>query len=95
MKEVIVSEGQSWFDVAIQELGSVEGVFALMVSADVLSENPVTGRVIKILQTDVLNKNGADYYETNGIKPCTGLLTGSATGGGIGYWVIGVDFVVA
>jgi hypothetical protein len=95
---VTVLQDQSWFDLAVQELGSVEGVFGMMTHGrapgtcqDLLDGIPTSGRVVKVMASDIVVKNYVDYYQQKGITPVTGLLTDY---GGIGFWRIGVDFVV-
>ena len=97
MKKVTVSENQSWFDIAVQELGSVEGVFALMNPVtDAPDVNPAAGVVLTVDSGFVMVKNNVAYYALKGIKPATGASTGSATGvgEGIGYWAIGDNFII-
>lgn len=96
-KRVIVLQDQSWFDVSLQELGSIEGVFGLLnPSGDTLDVNPSSGREVKILASAVIIKNNTAWYQQHSIKPATGISAGSTIviGSGIGYWAIEVDFEV-
>ena len=97
-KHVTVLQDQSWFDVAVQELGSIEGVFGLLnPSGDTLDVNPSSGREIKVLASDVIIKNNTAWYQQHGVKPSTGISAGSTIviGSGVGYWAIEVNFVVS
>lgn len=96
-KHVTVLQDQSWFDLALQELGSIEGVFGLLnPSGDTLDVNPSSGREVKILASAVIIKNNTAWYQQHSIKPATGISAGSTIviGSGIGYWAIEVNFVV-
>jgi len=93
MKTVIVKEDQSWFDVAVQELGTVEGVFGLLGSADRLDENPAPSTIIKL--PDVIVKSNVDYYGRRSIIPATGHIEEVTIAEGIGYWVIGYNFEIS
>ncbi len=96
-KHVTVLQDQSWFDVSLQELGSIEGVFGLLnPSGDTLDVNPSCGREVKILASAVIIKNNTAWYQQHSIKPATGISAGSTIviDSGIGYWAIEVNFVV-
>lgn len=93
MKTVSVRGDQSWFDVAVQELGTVEGVFGLLGSADRLDINPVQATIIKL--PVVLIKGNVDYYIRRGIIPATGHLEEVTIAEGIGYWAIGYNFEIS
>jgi hypothetical protein len=93
MKTVTVAGDQSWFDVAVQELGTIEGVFGLLGSVDRLDENPIQARIIKL--PDVIVKSNVDYYSRRGIIPATGNLREVTIAEGIGYWAIGYNFEIS
>jgi hypothetical protein len=90
--------GQTWLDMAMQQLGSVEAVFALTqlnnmsVTCDIVpgtainySLTPYSNQVVKI-------------YNDNGYKPASGLDTPGpglpVLMSGIGYWGINYTFIV-
>jgi len=95
---VAVMPGQTWLDMAIQQLGSVEAVFALAqlnnatVTTDIApgtkinySLAPYSNQVVKI-------------YDDNSYHPASGEDT-QGPGlpvllAGIGYWGIGYTFIV-
>jgi hypothetical protein len=70
MKSITAQSGQTVFDIALQELGSIEGVF------DLLEANPdlqldsavVVGTSVK-KPTPVIDLRVAEYYSRNGITP--------------------------
>lgn len=85
--------GQSLWDMALQHCGSADAAFGMaringMNITDILEP----GTVLSL--PAVMNKRVVKYYMDNGIQPATGALAGSTTGEGIGYWVIGADFVI-
>lgn len=74
MNNVTAYKDQSVFDIALQEYGSIEGVF------DLLAGNPglefdntfEPGTVLK-LEGDIINQEVVDYYTKNNIKPATSI----------------------
>ena len=78
-KQITVQERQTIFDIAIQEYGSVEGVFLLW------KDNPdkipsftqqlVPGTKLNIISPPI-NQAIVGYYEKNTIKPASGLPAG-------------------
>jgi hypothetical protein len=87
--ETITLESQSLLDIALQETGTIEGIFDLAVANDLsLTDALVPGQ--KLSGTAVLNKGIQDYYTAKGITPATGDVT---LLGGIGYMAVGIDFV--
>lgn len=77
MSNLQAYQHQSPFDLAIQEYGSIEGIF------DLLAANPglefdsdiASGTVLK-LEGEIVNQAVVDYYENNNIKPATGNIEG-------------------
>lgn len=83
MAQIVVLEGQSLFDIAIQECGSVEAVFEIAgLNGLAITDGLVPGSLINV--TTGINKPVADYYARNKLKPATGDTTSSPTGGGGG-----------
>ena len=77
MNNVKTYKDQSVFDIAIQEYGSIEGVF------DLLKNNPGLEFDSDIESGTALNTSGTiidqsvvDYYKKNNIKPATGDIEG-------------------
>jgi hypothetical protein len=96
IKTVKVLQGQSIFDIAIQELGSAEGAFDLAVLNGISITDELTPGQELALPT-VVNKQIASYYANKGLKPATALtLTNMpAALGGIDYWAIETAFMVS
>lgn len=85
--------GQSLWDMALQHCGSADAAFAIARMNNVnLTDSPTPGTVLAL--PAVTNKKVVKYYADNGIMPASGASTSSATGDGIGYWVIGANFEV-
>ena len=89
-------QGQSLFDLAVQFSGSMEGLFdfaqlnKLPLTADLVPGTPVN-------LPKPVDKNMRAIIKALGIKPATAVSTsqgGEITPEGIGYWAIGVDFMV-
>lgn len=96
-----VLTGQSLFDIAIQELGSVEGVFELAEKADVgLTDELVVG-VLLNAPVDPLDRQVVDYYKANRIRPATAITRDNTSAGGdilmegIEFWAVEYDFIVS
>ena len=73
MKIVIAQTGQTLFDIAVQEMGSAEGVF------DILDLNPflrldmsIPAGVNVLVPDQVIKPSVVDYYLKNNIKPVSG-----------------------
>jgi hypothetical protein len=93
--EVRVLNGQSLFDIAVQAAGSVEAVFDIALANGIgITDELQPGTVLVI--PAVLNKQVADYYAANGIKPATALSADDATllREGIEFWFVEFDFMV-
>lgn len=72
-----VMRGQTIWDLAIQEYGSVEGVFLLIQDnadqLDSLDDDLVPGQVLRIA-TPPTDRDMASYYASNHLHPVSGLL---------------------
>jgi hypothetical protein len=74
MKVITAVTGQTLFDISIQEMGSVEGVFDILNSNPFLRLDMAIPAGTKVLVPDtVLQPNIVDYYTRNNIKPASGL----------------------
>jgi hypothetical protein len=67
-----VIQGQTFFDIAIQEFGSVEAAFQFATLNGLsVTDDLVPGALFQ--KTTVINKNILGYYQNKNIKPATGL----------------------
>jgi hypothetical protein len=94
--ETIVLDGQSLFDIAVQQAGSVDAAFALAVANNVSVSGEVPAST-PLANTPMQNNRIAEYFSMKALKPATD--TSSAEGEvkltGIGYMAIGIDFKVS
>lgn len=91
--EAIVLEGQSLFDIAIQECGSVEAAFDLAVANNISMSNELPSSQ-SLIKTNVQQKRIVDYFDNKKIKPATWSRPTEVQLTGIGYMVIEVNFTV-
>lgn len=93
--ETLVLDGQSLFDIAIQEYGSVEAAFALAVANDIGVTDELTPNTL-LQRTSTVNKRVVDYYKLKGLKPATSSIAidDEVQLTGIGYMAIGKNFIV-
>lgn len=93
-------DGQSLFDIAIQALGDISGVFDLAEKADVsVTDELKVGQVFEI-PSQARDKQIVDYYAAHRITPATAIATATPDDDdilpeGIGFWGIEYDFVVS
>ncbi len=81
----------SIFDVALAQFGSIEQAFDLALENNISLTDNIAG---KMLNTTLVATNPAtvNYYRNNNVMPATAA---KSSGEGIGYWAIGIDFVVS
>lgn len=93
--ETLVLEGQSLFDIAVQECGSVETAFALAVANDISLTDELTPGSLTVKASPV-NKKVVDYYKLKVLNPATSstALDGEVQLTGIGYMAVGKNFIV-
>jgi len=73
MVDMKVKEGQTLFDISLQELGSIEGVFELaMLNGFNMTDDLVPGQKLKL--PEVIEYDIQQYYKNKSINPAT-LLT--------------------
>jgi hypothetical protein len=92
--KVIVQSGQTLFDIALQEYGSIAGVFQLADDngIDNITDELAVGSVLIVSDEFIVNKNIVDFYKNNRITSATALSNNQLQG--IGFWAIGVDFII-
>lgn len=69
--KIIVKEGQSIWDVAIQYTGSIEGAFAILLANGKKSEEINTGDELVI--PSIIDRNVVDYFKSRNVSP-SGLI---------------------
>ena len=85
---------QTTIDVAIQQCGSLEAVYALALRNNVEITDDVQERSLTYTDEDVRDTNVVSMLRIDGIIPA-GKLRGQTVAGGIGYWTIGVNFIIS
>jgi len=75
MKQIIVQESQTIVDIALQELGSVEGLFALLdANPDLYLDSELdAGQKVLVNESDIVNQDIVNYYRRKGISPNGGF----------------------
>jgi hypothetical protein len=94
--EAKVLNGQSLFDLAVQEGGSVEAVFDLALAAGLgITADMPAGTLLAA--PAVVSRRVADYYRTNSIRPATALSANDAAllHEGVEFWMVEYDFMVS
>ena len=86
-------DGQSLFDIAVQEFGSIEAAFALATLNGLSVTDELTPGTL-LQKTGIINKKIVSYYSDKNIKPATGGIV-TSTIGGIEYWAIETEFIVS
>ncbi len=91
MSNIIVLNGQSLFDIALQEYGSIEAVFQLADDNGItnITDSLIPGTELIIDENMIIDKNVVNYYKNNAIYPANEVRTG------VGYMAIGVDFIIS
>jgi hypothetical protein len=95
MSSIIVLYGQSLFDIAVQEYGSIEAVFQLADDNDIydITAELSPGTELIIDKNMIIDTNVVNYYKNNNITAASELRTEELQG--VGYWQIGVDFIIS
>jgi len=75
MRQVIVQQGQTIVDIALQEYGSVEGLFALLEANQTLDLDSQLepGQKVLVREEDVVNSDIVNYYQRNNINVVSSL----------------------
>jgi hypothetical protein len=101
MAKVTVSYGQTWLDIALQELGDVERVVELvMLNGRSLTDNLQAGEVLTVPDFDATKRRLVKLFVNAANKPASGdSFTAQdntvSAGEGIEFWAIENDFVVS
>lgn len=74
MKVITAQTGQTLFDIALQEMGSVDGVFDILNANAFLRLDMAIPAGTKVLVPDTVFQPGiVDYYTRNGLHPASSL----------------------
>lgn len=95
MRNVTVKDYQTLFDIAVQEMGSVDAAFDLARLNDLsISDALVSGQVI-VLPDAPTDEYVMNEFEAKKLFPATADKGEENVLGGIGYMGIGIDFKVS
>lgn len=100
LKEVKILNGQNIADIALQETGNFEGLFDLAVTNGIsLTQEVAAGSSLSV-NTENINEAAYRQVKKENVIPATDfgfvLYEGSEPIlEGIGYWAIGIDFIVS
>ncbi len=100
MAKVTVTYGQTWADIAMQELGDAERQLELaFINGRSLTDVLQSGEVIEVPAFDLSKKQTVQLFTNSANKPASGdnfILPGTVQPGeGIEFWAIENDFVVS
>lgn len=84
--------GQSLIDIAIQTCGSVESAVLYALLNEVSITDVVETKTLQ--RPNIAKPEIVKWFAVNNAKPASSIL-GESAGSGIGYWAIGVDFIVS
>ncbi len=97
--KVKVLHNQSLFDVVLQCTGSIESVLEVAKENNIsITDDLVPGTELVIPDSVKIDEDILNYYKAKRIQPATALteeMQIEEQPQGIGYWAIGVDFVVS
>ncbi|MCZ2141064.1 MAG: hypothetical protein LC096_06680 [Bacteroidia bacterium] len=89
---MIVEQGQCLVDMAIQYNGNALAIFDIaLINGISLTEDIVPGQELK--ETAVLDNRIKNYFSK--ITPARGSDIDTLEQQGIGYWYIGLDFIIS
>lgn len=98
--EITVKERQSLFDIALEYLGSVEGVLSLAKRNDIsITDALCDGTILSYEASDVIDEKVVERYAMEHVSPATDISEREINtllygGEGIGYWRVGKNFIV-
>lgn len=96
--EVVVEQGQSLRDIALQNCGDISALIDLAWMNDLsITDDISAGTVLQL--PEVVNQDVVSYFkskrENENLIPATGNADDSIELEGIGYWYIGLNFKVS
>lgn len=96
MQSIEAKNGQTPFDLAVMHCGSFEAAWSLAKQNGIsVTSELIPGQEMKL--PGVVDGSVVQYMQVGGYSPATQIKeTGSVpVPSGIGYWTIGVDFIVS
>lgn len=91
--KIKVQPFQTILDIAIQYTGSVDNAMGIAIANHCSVTDDVSGLELIIPDAIQVSRNIVRQYSNHNINPAT--MVDNNTYEGIGYWVIGVDFIIS
>jgi hypothetical protein len=99
MTKVTVAYGQTWLDIAMQELGDIERTIELaQLNGRSITDALEAGEILNVPDFDTSRRSIVQLFRNNANKPASGdnMIADTGTvGEGIEFWAIENDFVVS
>ena len=98
MTKVTVSYGQTWLDIAMQELGDIERAIELArLNGRSITDALEAGEVLNVPAFDSSKRSLVNLFSNKANKPASGDTFTSADAGneGIEFWALENDFAVS
>ena len=100
MTKITVSYGQTWLDIALQELGDMERVIELaQLNGRAITDELQAGEELIVPDFDLEKRSIVQLFRNAANKPASGDTFSAAepgsTGEGIEFWALENDFVVS
>ncbi|MCX6232610.1 MAG: LysM peptidoglycan-binding domain-containing protein [Bacteroidetes bacterium] len=97
LKYVTVSSGQNLFDLSLQEYGSTEGVAQLAKDNGInsITDSINEGTQLIIDRNKIINANVVNDLKNKNAIVASRIKETQEVNSGIGYWAIGIDFIVS
>lgn len=71
MRKVVVKNRQRLIDIALQEYGSVEGLYFIIVDNKLSYTSAINEGDVLLITKDPINKEVVDFYKQNNYNPLT------------------------
>ena len=97
LKKVNLLEGQNLSDIAIQELGIIEGIFDLALANNISMTEILPGNTEIVIDPEKGDQMKMRQIRSEQIIPATNtdlIPENVLMPGGIGYMAVGIDFIV-
>jgi hypothetical protein len=99
MQSVIVKDKQTWFDIAVLTNGNAQAAMAIAYLNDrSITDDLVSGEIIKVFPTTFFDNKVVNELAARKAIPASALsktAQAELLPEGIGFWTIGVDFIVS
>ncbi|MEN5434084.1 hypothetical protein ABE545_10615 [Sphingobacterium faecium] len=96
MNTINIIENQTLFDLAVEQTGSVLSIIEMaMASGKSITDDLIPQEQVIVPESRYIIKDIVDYFKGKNYKIAThGTLDNFDSFGGIGYWILEVDFQV-